>query len=374
MNRVIRSVPRPTIASPRLTRRAALGVALAAVVPALAGCTVPFTSTSRGRGVFVVGGDGQDLRRVADGSPWLAWSPDSQTLGLRYPDGAIVVAGANGGGTRPYAGEPFTGPGWSPDGTRLAVVNPEQDVIRVEAADGSVISQAPLRETRPPLWMVATVADNIPVWSPTGERIAFLAWDGNGDALYTINPDGTDRRKRSVVPLSRNTADRYPWLNQRVAAGDVGNPAWSPDGQFLSYAVFPEVRGATGGIYVVPASGGDRTEVTGRPPVSGPAWSPTGQEIAYTARQDTSISLFVASADGLRQRTLTGLLGVNARYPAWSPDGLWIAFAGGRDLFVTDPGGNSRHLASTGLVTFDPMWSPDGTKIAFLGVPPQPGR
>jgi len=342
------------------------------VVPALAGCTVPFTSM--GRGVFVVGSDGQDLRRVADGSPWLAWSPDSQTLGLRYPDGAIMVASANGDGTRAYAGEPFSGPGWSPDGTRIAVVDPGQDVIRVEAADGAFISQAPLRETRPPLWMVATVADNIPVWSPTGDRIAFLAWDGNGDALYTITPDGTDRRKRSLVSLSRNRADRYLWLDQRVAAGDVGNPAWSPDGQFLSYAVFPEVRGATGGIYVVPASGGDRTEVTGRPPVSGPAWSPTSQEIAYTARQDTSISLFVASADGLRQRTLTGLLGVNARYPAWSPDGLQIAFAGGRDLFVTDTGGNSRQLASTGLVTFDPMWSPDGTKIAFLGVPPQPGR
>lgn len=129
-----------------------------------------------------------------------------------------------------------------------------------------------------------------------------------------------------------------------------------------------------GGIYVVPANGGEQTQITSRAPVSGPAWSPDGGAIAYTAWQDTFIALFVASADGSSQRNLTGRLRVNARYPAWSPDGLQIAFAGGRDLYVTDANDNSRRLASTGLVTFDPVWSPDGTKIAFLGVPPQPGR
>lgn len=342
------------------------------LAPALTGCTLPFGASERG--VFVVSLDGGDVRRVADGTPWVAWSVDGQQLALRYADGTIRAVNADGSGAQPYAGGTFFGPGWSPAAPEIAVIDAEQNTIRIENAAGTVIGQAALREDMPPLWTVATPAENVPVWSPDGTAIAFLAWDGHGDALYTITPAGNGRQKLSDLRISRNRVDRYDWLGQQVATGDVGAPAWSPNGRFLAYAVYPEVRGATGGIAIVAAAGGWPSRVTERTPTSGPAWSPEGRRIAFTAREGSFGALFVASSNGANSRNLTGGLNLNARDPAWAPDGLQIAFAAGGDLFVTTTDGVSQRIASTGLVTHDPLWSPDGTKIAFLGIPAQPGR
>lgn len=355
-----------------LTRRTVLGLGVVALAPALAGCTAPFGASERG--VFVIALDDGEVRRVAAGTPWVAWSGDSQQLALRYDDGTIQVANADGSGAQPYAGGTFLGPGWSPAGPELAVIDAEHDTIRIEHAAGTVIGESALREDLPPLWTVATAAENVPVWSPDGTTIAFLAWDGHGDALYTITPAGTGRQKLADQRVSRNRVDRYDWLGQRVATGDIGAPAWSPNGRFLAYAVYPEVRGATGGIAIVAAAGGWPSRVTDQTPTSGPAWSPEGRRIAFTARQDGVGALYVASSSGTNIRNLTGALSLNARDPAWTPDGLEIAFAAGGDLFVTTTDGVSQRIASTGLVTHDPLWSPDGTKIAFLGIPAQPGR
>jgi Tol biopolymer transport system component len=356
----------------RLTRRATLGLALAGLVPALAGCTTPFAPSERG--VYVVDRDGRDVRRIATGSPWLAWSSDSQRLALRYDDGTIRVAAADGSGLLPYSGGAFFGPGWSPSGLEIAIADPEQNVIRIQTASGALISQAPLREELPPLWTVAPPRDNIPVWSPDGTAIAFLAWDGHGVALYTISPASTNRAKLSDTRISQNRVDRYDWLGQRAAIGDIGAPAWSPTGETLAYALYPEVRGATGGIFITAPGAGAPSRVTDQPPTSGPAWAPDGRQLAYSAREGDQSALYVAPISGDTSRNLTSSLGQRALEPAWSPDGLHLAFAGEGDLFVIGAGGSARLIANTGLVNQRLLWSPDSTMIAFLGIPPQPGR
>ena len=365
--------PAPTRNRTRLSRRALLGLTMAGLAPVLAGCTVPFISGEE-RGVYVVDLENPEPRRIAPGSPSIAWSTDSRQLALRDAAGTIRVANADGTGTQPYTGGTFVGPGWSPGGTEIAVVDAEANVIRVETGNGAVVSQAPLREDLPELWEIATPVHEVPVWAPDGNAIAFIAWNGNGDALYTINPAGTDRRRLSDVRVSGNRVNRYEWLGQRVAEADAGAPDWAPDSRFLAYALYPEVRGATGGVYVVAATGGWSSRVTELVPTGGPVWSPDGQYIAYTAREGGRGSVFVATVNGDTIQNLTSTLNLNARDPAWSPDGLQLAFVAGGDLYVIATDGSSRRVASTGLVIHDPQWSPDGTRIAFLGVPAQPGR
>jgi Tol biopolymer transport system component len=350
-----------------------MGLATVGLAPVLAGCTVPFTFGDE-RGVFVVDLNDQEPRRIAPGSPWVAWSTDSRQLALRDATGTIRVTNIDGTGTQPYSGGSFIGPGWSPSGTEIAVIDAEANVIRIETGGGAVIAQAPLREDMPELWEVATPANTIPVWAPDGNAIAFIAWNGNGDALYTISPAGTERRRLSDIRVSQNRVNRYDRLGQHVAEGDAGSPDWAPDSQFLAYALYPEVRGATGGVYVVAATGGWSSRVTDLVPTGGPAWSPDGRQIAYTAREGGRGSVFVATTNGGAVQNLTSTLNLNARDPAWSPDGLQLAFVAGGDLYVIAPDGSSQRLASTGLVIHDPLWSPDGTKIAFLGIPSQPGR
>jgi dipeptidyl aminopeptidase/acylaminoacyl peptidase len=57
-----------------------------------------------------------------------------------------------------------------------------------------------------------------PVWSPTGERIAFVSTESGNDEIYTISPDGSDLRR-----LTWNT---WEWDK---------HPSWSPDGKQIVF-------------------------------------------------------------------------------------------------------------------------------------------
>jgi hypothetical protein len=52
-----------------------------------------------------------------------------------------------------------------------------------------------------------------PVWSPQGDRIAFVSQEPGNDEIYTINPDGSN--------LQRLTVNSWEWDK---------HPSWSPDG------------------------------------------------------------------------------------------------------------------------------------------------
>ena len=75
-------------------------------------------------------------------------------------------------------------PRWSPDSTRLAFLVFEYDTyaIYTVGADGSGLQR--LAETR-----------SDPAWSPDGTRLAFVQATGDELHLYTMAADGTDVRQ-----------------------------------------------------------------------------------------------------------------------------------------------------------------------------------
>jgi Tol biopolymer transport system component len=194
------------------------------------------------------------------------------------------------------------------------------------------------------------------VWSPDGERLAYTA---GLDALYTIRPDGTDRKR---------------------VVGKALAPSWSPDGERIAFMRDScldaedveqcelEVENPMD-IYTVRVDGTELRRLTLNPDYDGdPDWSPDGEQIAFTGAD----GLYLMNDDGTDQGLLVEHDAIYAR--SWSPDGKQISFdfidedpKAGMEVQVVDvESGRRSTVNSRQGHDFAPDWSPDGTKIVFL--------
>ena len=235
--------------------------------------------------------------------------------------------------------------------------------------------------------------DHYPVWSPDGDRIAFLSVRGpeydvpfanlpKRYKLFTMDADGSDLRQ--VTP---DSLKGILWVG----------PRWSPDGEHLLFVesdddVFNpgvgrlERKVNANTFFVIRADGSD-LQPLGKTVVL-PVWSPDGSRIAYVDYGDAEdeLDIFTVSPDGSDVRKLTiRTRGAYVDDPRrslrleWSPDGSEIAFvrhnyrrsSGENDAFgifsvAVDGSGNERLIADfenhdKGLVRL--AWSPDGSKL-----------
>ncbi len=200
-------------------------------------------------------------------------------------------------------------------------------------------------------------ADDItPVWSPDGQRIAFVSQrDGNRE-IYLVQADGT-----GLLNLTQHPAEDW-------------TPAWSPDGRQIA---FSSNRQGNWEIFIVNADSTSVRQVTndGTGNLS-PVWSPDGQKMAFSSKRDGNWEIYVTAApDGEgrvtgERRRLTFAEG-NDLGPIFSPNGDRIAFESNRDgnveIYVMNTdGANQRNLSNIPLADdHGPIWSPDGQRILF---------
>ena len=240
-------------------------------------------------------------------------------------------------------------PVWSPQGDRIAFVSnrrgPGGEIYLMDA-DGN--NQLPLRTGGVRVstsWMT-------PKWSPDGTRLAYA----DGDDIYVIEV-ATPDSPAGAVNVSAGKA-----LTSKDLEAD-----WSPDGLRLV------VRNDLGGpgntdLYVVSVAGIiQRTQLTsGSGLDSNPRWSPDGTLIAYVADR-SGTGIYVVSSNGGAEQKVSDV-SITLTAPAWSPDSLHLAYAGiNGSVYTVERGGtNPATLAdATGTASSGPFWSPDGQKVAF---------
>jgi TolB protein len=266
------------------------------------GTEIAFTARSgksRGKELYIVGMDGQDLRKVTDNRSFNLfprWSPDGQWLAYTsFRTGVPIIylrnvlTGAEKEVIR-FGGSKAPG-GFSPDGVWLyAGVSQagNSDIYRVRVVGGAtekVVEGWGLEVSPSP--------------SPDGKQIAFVSDRGGSPQIYvkTIGVAGETRISNG--------------------AGYATSPSWSPAGDRIAYTV------RTGGRFIVstvaPDGSGVRevaSEMDGD--CEDPSFAPDGRSLVYTYTKKDYSALKIISSDGRRQRTLiSGLRNIGS--PAWSP-------------------------------------------------------
>ncbi len=194
-----------------------------------------------------------------------------------------------------------------------------------------------------------------PAFSPDGNQVAFVNYDGDNSGIYTVRTGGEK-------PL------------RLTGYGDA--PTWSPDGRQIA---FLRVSHESSSIYVVPALGGTPHQLyTGpidRTFMGGLSWSPNGKTLAFAQRDPDDVHAWItllSLADYSTRRLTTPSKQDHDFIPAFSPDGTILAFARGssagvaNDLFVVPAtGGEPKRLTFDNRAIFGLSWTPDGRDLVF---------
>ena len=201
----------------------------------------------------------------------------------------------------------------------------------------------------------------------------------------------------------------------QLTFGEKGEsaPAWSPDGEWMSFlaargeggkpAEGPVSEAPKRQIWLMRASGGEAFRLTdAKEGVAAYQWSPDGSDIAFTARDayseeeerkrkrrddpavyegDSRMShLWTIDIDNRQaiQRTRGSAFAVKGK-PSFSPDGLRIAITASPTLWLRDgrddvyvltlEGDKVEKITSNLGQDESPVFSPDGKTIAFLTTP-----
>jgi TolB protein len=278
--------------------------------------------------VYTINPDGTDNRTTSDdflnhdGIP--SWSPDGTRIAFSSNQSDVYEIwdmNADGSDRKQLTNIPgtSTSPKYSPDGSKIVFVNKRRDAdldchtdIFVINANGGNMQQLTFDPVNAPAVTASGDSDDtkdiswnaVPTWAPDSTKILFGSKDDSSGVmpvLYTVNSDGTDRKKFGFLFPIEGT-----------------DPDWSP---VTNQIVFVKGTSDKGEIWVMdagsPFPGLTAKKLTDNTDNNhSPAWSPDGKQIAFISDTYGNDNIFIMNADGSNVRRVT-YDKANDNHPAW---------------------------------------------------------
>ena len=278
-------------------------------------------------GIMIASADGSSIRTIVDATPHPYWLPYGYHADIS-PDGSQLIYTTCQFPTK-VIDPVFTGGEW---------YHYEIASIRLDGGEPKRLTQNRL-------------LDHVPVWSPDGTRIAYVA-DPPRPNFYYSDPLWKSTRLYTMAADGRDKRDVAPSLGGVT----LSPPQWSPDGQRLSFIVEEEGEEYQRRrfLYTVALDGSKLQRISET--ATSPSWSPNGKQLVFS-RKDV---IYTVNPDGTDERKLVDAPGV--QQVSWSPDGKEILFVA-ESAYVVRPDGNGLTKVYSGVGRA--AWSPDGSRIAF---------
>ena len=176
----------------------------------------------------------------------------------------------------------------------------------------------------------------------------------NGLIAYVACPENQCEEPVAGIAAVNPDGSGYHLLVASSSSGSAtpAEPAWSPSGQSLAYAVV----GILGGIYVANADGSNPRQITSGYDLN-PTFSPNGKRVAF----DHEGNIFSIKLNGSGSMQISQ--GGHSTDPNYSPDGKWVAYTRWhRQIWLMRRNGSNQHRLVSGHF---PDFSPNGKHVLF---------
>jgi TolB protein len=273
------------------------------------------------------------------------------------PDGSDLHLVAKGKPARRHGNLSFGSPKWSPDGQYLAFLRYDGEdfprvSLRVARWDGS--GQQEVRQ--------GDVDPSDVVWSPVDGIMAFtqpIGFPGSSE-FYGASMVGSVRQDGSESRLVSTGAPR----------ASLACPSWSPDGSRLAFV------DKLNAVWTAFPDGTDQRRIF-EGSITCAQWSPDGSRIALVNDRniesfglDPRSEIFLVNPDGSGLQRLTQAPDWDTQ-PVWSPDGSRLAVEGLHNgvhgVYQMRADGSDLVLVASAIqVAPQLVWSPDGSQLAFI--------
>jgi TolB protein len=172
-------------------------------------------------------------------------------------------------------------PGFTPDGQRLLFASSATGDTQIYSANLKGGDRKQLTNSKK--------TDFSPKVNPkTGTEVLFISDRSGKQQLWRMNIDGSDQEMLTN------------------GEGEVANPSWSPDGQFIAFAWTQGYEIGGFNIFVMDVAKRAPQQLTKDSGVNeNPWWAPDGLHIVFTSKRNGKTQIFVMLADGKAVRMLT---------------------------------------------------------------------
>ncbi|KRA15001.1 MULTISPECIES: Tol-Pal system beta propeller repeat protein TolB [unclassified Lysobacter] len=189
-----------------------------------------------------------------------------------------------------------------------------------------------------------------PAWSPDGNRLAYVSFEGGNSSIYIQN----------ISSGSRELVAKFRGIN--------GAPSFSPDGRRLALTLS---RSGNPEIYVMDLGSKALTQLTNHFGIdTEPTWSADGSKIYFTSDRGGKPQIYQVASSGGGATRVTFQGSYNAT-PSVSSDGKKIAVAQGagntyRIAMMDSSLGSARwSTLSPGSLDESPTFAPNGAMIIY---------